>query len=135
LYGPKAFENLEEKAAVDKIRSGGYDAVITIVLLDKSKEEYYVPGSSHVRVLSVPPYSKRFWGYYSYRYVHVYTPGYYVTNTSYFWESNLYDLQSNDLVYSVQTKSFDPSGSESLAHEYGRLIVGDMVKKGFFAKP
>jgi hypothetical protein len=32
-------------------------------------------------------------------------------------------------VYSVQTQSFDPGSSESLGHEYGQLIVKDMVKK------
>jgi hypothetical protein len=32
------------------------------------------------------------------------------------------------LVYSVQTESFDPGSSESLGHEYGKLIVGNMVQ-------
>ncbi|HEY8894521.1 MAG TPA: hypothetical protein VIM79_06885, partial [Niastella sp.] len=61
-------------------------------------------------------------------YNRVYGPGYYVTNTKYFWESNLFDVASKELIYSVQTESFDPASSESLAHEYGKLIVKDMVK-------
>jgi hypothetical protein len=37
-------------------------------------------------------------------------------------------MDSKQLVYSVQTQSFDPSSSEILAHEYGKLIVSNMVK-------
>ncbi|HRI23791.1 MAG TPA: hypothetical protein PLZ45_03900 [Ferruginibacter sp.] len=131
-FGPKAFENMCEKDAVDKIRSNGADAVITIVLLDKSKEQYYVPAQRQVYPRSV--YYRRFGGYYTTVWERIYTPGYYVTDTRYFWESNLYDMNTRDLVYSVQTESFDPNSSESLGHEYGKLIVENMVKKNVLAK-
>lgn len=119
-YGPKAFEGLDEKAAFEKIKKNGADAVLTIVLLNKEKETKYVPGQWQV--------SNRFWGYYGYRYRRIYEPGYYVTDTQYFWESNLYDLSNQDLRYSAQTKSFSPASTESLGHEYGRLIVKNISK-------
>src|SRR6187402_2716169 len=37
-YGPKAFEGLNEEAAISKIKNNGVDGVLTIVLLDKEKE-------------------------------------------------------------------------------------------------
>ena len=43
-FNPKAFENMSEKQALDKLNNSGIDAVLTIVLLNKSKEGYYVPG-------------------------------------------------------------------------------------------
>jgi hypothetical protein len=61
-------------------------------------------------------------------YNRIYEPGYYVVDTKDFWESNLYDMPTQKLVYSVQTQSFDPGSSESLGHGYGQLIVKDMVK-------
>lgn len=131
-FGPKTFENMCEKDAVDKIRNGGVDAVITIVLLNKSKERYYVPAQRQNLPRAV--YYRRFGGYYTTIYDRIYTPGYYVTDTKYFWESNLYDMSSKDLMYSVQTESFDPTSSESLGHEYGKLIVEDMVKRGVLTK-
>jgi len=131
-FGPKAFENMCEKDAVDKIRSSGADAVITIVLLDKSKEQYYVPAQRQNLPRSV--YYRRFGGYYTTIYDRIYSPGYYVTDTKYFWESNLYDMTTKDLVYSVQTESFDPNSSESMGHEYGKLIVENMVKKNVLVK-
>ena len=38
-YGPKAFDNLTEKEALEKIKTSGANAVVTIVLLDKQKEK------------------------------------------------------------------------------------------------
>lgn len=119
-YGPKAFEGLDEKGALEKIKENGADAVLTIVLLNKEKETKYIPGQWNV--------SNRFWGYYGYRYRRIYEPGYYVTDTQYFWETNFYDLGNQDLLYSAQTKSFSPSSTEALGHEYGRLIVKNFDK-------
>lgn len=126
-YGPKEFEGMDEKTAITKIQNTGVDAIITIVLLDKSKERDYVSG--HVIYTPYVVYYNRFWNYYNTIYGRIYTPGYYVTNTEYFWESNLYDVASKQLIYSVQTKSFNPDNSESLAHQYGQLIINNMIKE------
>ncbi|QEC69191.1 hypothetical protein FRZ67_18430 [Panacibacter ginsenosidivorans] len=131
-YGPKEFDKMNEEGFVEQIKNTGTDAIMTIVLLDKSKERNYVP--NHIIYTPYAIYYDRFWGYYTTIYGRVYTPGYYVTNTEYFWESNLYDATTKHLVYSVQTKSFNPDNSESLAHEYGQLIVSDMVKKEVIGK-
>jgi hypothetical protein len=131
-FGPKAFDNMSEEAAIDKLKTSGVSAVLTIVLLDKQKERKYVPGS-----LIYSPYGfyyGRFWGYRSALYQRIYEPGYYVTDTKYFWESNFYDMSTQKLVYSVQTQSFDPASSESLGHEYGKVIVKDMQKLNILQK-
>ncbi len=118
-YGPKAFDKMEEVAAIEKLKNSGVDAVLTIVLLDKEKERQYIP----------PNYFNRFWEYSYSRYQRIYEPGYYVTSTRYYWESNFYEMGTQKLLYSVQTKSFDPANAESMGHEYGRMIVKNMVKK------
>lgn len=131
-YGPKAFDKMEEDAAIDKLKSSGVDAVVTIVLLDKKKESKYIAGNMYYSPYGY--YYNRFWGYRAVLYRRIYEPGYYVTDTRYFWESNLYDMSSQQLVYSAQTQSFDPSSSASLGHEYGKMIVQDMVKKNVLIK-
>jgi hypothetical protein len=123
---------MEEEAAIDKLKSSGVDAVITIVLLDKKKESKYVPGNMYYSPYGY--YYNRFWGYRGVLYRRIYEPGYYVTDTRYFWESNLYDMSTQQLLYSAQTQSFDPSSSASLGHEYGKMIVQDMVKKNVLIK-
>lgn len=127
-YGPFFLSGLQESEAINKIKGQGFDAVLTVVLLDKEKEKHYIPGR-----ITYTPYSmyyRRFWGYYSTVYDRVYEPGYYTENINYFWESNLYDLSDKSLIYSAQTKSFDPNNLERLADEYGKIISNDLFKKG-----
>ena len=127
-YGPKNFENLKEAEVLDKLSGLGVDAVVTIVLLDKDRERYYVPGKVFYSPYTI--YQRNFWGYYTTIYERIYTPGYYQVNTRYFWESNFYDLRNRNLLYAVHTESFDPDSMDALAHEYGLLIVNNMAKKG-----
>ena len=103
-FGPKAFEGLTEIEAVQSLRENGFDAVLTIVLLDKEKEKNYYHGYFYYTPFTY--YYGNFWGYRMMMYDRIYQPGYYVTTTRYFWESNFYDLRSKELLYSVQTKSF-----------------------------
>ena len=132
IYGPKAFEGMDEKTSIDTIKNRGAEAVLTIVLLDKTKERYYTPGRVYYSPYFI--YYNRFWGYYTTLYDRIYTPGYYTINTKYFWESNLYDLETRKLLYSIQTQSFDPSSADEAAKEYAKIIVDDMLKNKMLQK-
>lgn len=127
-YGSKYFEGLTEGMVLKRMDESGVDGIITIVMLDK-KSEFY--DNTH-RTLESPDilFQRRFWGYYSSMYDRIYEPGYYTEFTKYFWESNFYEMEYRELLYSVQTESFDPRSAESLAHEYGKIIVNDMAKRG-----
>lgn len=131
-YGPKAFYKMNEEEALGKIKDSGVDAVITIVLLDKQREKRYV--TTNIYYSPYGYYHNHFWGYSTSLYYRIYQPGYYVTENKYFWESNLYDMKTQRLVYSVQTQSFDPSSSESLGHEYGEMIIQNMVRNNVIKK-
>ena len=125
VFGSRAYKKLSEKEIVEQFKNSGVDAVITIVLLDKSKEEIYVPPG----IINNPAAFDHVDKYYSTVYDKVFSPGYYVTTTNYFWESNLFEVSADKLVYSARTKSFDPSSTEMLGHENGVVILKDMIKK------
>jgi len=119
-YSPEFFKGMNEKEAIAKLRENNVDGIVTIVLLSKNKEKVFVqPRSTEVPL---------FWNYYHEVYDRVYSKGYYTEKTKYFWESNLYDLNADQLLCSVESQSFDPSSTQQLAHEYGRLIVDKMKK-------
>lgn len=126
IYGAKAFSRLSSTEIVEQFNHSGVDAVVTIVLLKKEKETIYVPAG--VEFNPVNPFYQIDKYYFSI-FDKIYTPGYYTTTTKYFWESNLYEVKGDKLVYSVQSKSFDPSSTETLAHENGVSILKDMLKK------
>lgn len=128
VYKAKAYKKLTAAEIIDEFKSTGVDAVITIALLNKEKEEKYFPGGFYNQ-----PANKNMHDgldkYYSGIYERVFTPGYYISTTTYFWESSLFEVKDDKMVYSVQTRSFDPNTTEKLAHENGLKIIRDMVKK------
>jgi len=126
-YNPKSFENMTEEQALAKLKNSGVDAVMTIVLLDKTRERYYVPG--RVQYTPYRMYYNRFWGYSRTMYGRIYTEGYYTEDTKYFWETNLYALQDNELIYSAQSQSFDPASSAKMGEEHAVILTKDMLKK------
>lgn len=126
VYKTKAYKKLSAADIITEFKSTGIDAVITIALLNKEKEERFYPGG----FFNDP--AGNYSGldkYYSGIYDRVFTPGYYITTTRYFWESSLFEVSGNKIIYSAQTRSFDPVDTEMLAHENGLKIVKDMVKK------
>jgi hypothetical protein len=131
-YGPKAFNRLKEDEIADQLKNSGYDAVLTTVLLDKTKDQHYTPGN--VSYQPAGNYYNRFGRYYGTIYDKVYTPGYYTTSTNFFLESNLYDTNTGDLVYSVQSKAFDPESPSALSNDYAKTIIRDMKKNSVLNK-
>ncbi|ULQ57605.1 hypothetical protein KJS94_05250 [Flavihumibacter rivuli] len=126
-FGPKAFEGIKENEALQMLKDKGIEAVMTIILLDKTKERYYVPGNIYYSPYGI--YQRYWYPYYSTMYGRIYSPGYYATDTKYFWESNFYSFSAGTttLLYSAQSQSFDPSSVSTLGHEYGLAIINDMV--------
>ena len=131
-YGPNAFCEMTEKQAVDKLKNSGVDAIMTIVLVNKKIEKQFLPdtwpGNPN------PPFQRGFWDYYRAVRKQIFEPGYYFENTQYFWESNLYEMAGQSLLYSVQSQSFNPDSKEEMAHEYGQVIIKDMTRKNVIKK-
>lgn len=104
--------------------SDGYDAVITISLLDVNESTHYVPGSSYY----IPgSYYNRFGPYYYNNYYRVHEPGYYTKSVKVFLETNLYDLSDGALVWSAQSETVDPANPEKMADEYAIALVRELV--------
>lgn len=125
LYGIEAFKGKDEKEIIKQLEQDDIAAVLTIVLLNKQKEKYYAPKSMYD--LTDPYNDNDFSIYYNAIYTKIYQEGYYVNDTYYFWESNLFTMPDQKLEYSVQTQSFNPLNTTSLAHAYGKLIIQDML--------
>jgi hypothetical protein len=131
-YGPKSFRTMNEEQAVKMVNENGFDAVIVIALLDKKQERNYTPGYT-----SSTPYAvirNRWYGGYSVLYDRIYNPGYYTATTDYTLEASLYKTKGDKLVYSAQTKSFDPNSAGTLATEFSKTVVADMMDKGVISK-
>ncbi|MBL7745813.1 MAG: hypothetical protein JNM19_00175, partial [Chitinophagaceae bacterium] len=119
--------------AIAAINNSGFDAILTVVLLDKNKEKYYVPG----RITDYRNFDKygRFHQYYNLVSERIYSPGYYGEETKYIWENNFYDLTSRQMVYSARSRTFDIASKTTLAHTYGQLMANSLAEKNILIKP
>jgi hypothetical protein len=133
LFPPSLFRNeaVPREKMTSMMKSKGCDGVFTLTELDVRIEERYVPGTVHT---PLPPYRYRYYGsyhsYYTYRYNQVYRPGYISRETTYFFESNFYDLETEDLLWSVQTSAFEPNDVDSWFREYAKILIKQLKKDG-----
>ena len=126
-FGENGLKGLEQEQTYVQLCNKGIDAVITIALLDSKKEKYYVP--ARVKYYSNLYYYNRIWNYNTIQADIMAIKTSYEESTQFLWESIFFDLETLSPVYTVQTKTFDPVSLDAMSHEYGRLIIKDMLKK------
>jgi hypothetical protein len=127
LYGSNSFEAVKQDIISDSLKASKADGILTITLLDKKKEYYYI-----TRKVAESPdvfFDRRFWGYYGSVYDRIYVPAYYQETTRYFWEGNFFDMETKRLIYSSQTESFDEHSAENIVPDYGKIMIRDLLKK------
>ena len=107
-----------------KVKNLGCNLIFTINLIDKVSETRYVPGTAGFYG-PFPGYGLGFRGYYSYWYPFMTDPGYYVTDKTYFMEGNLFDADTETLLWSVQTKTTNPSSIET----FSTGLIDSMLRK------
>ncbi|MFZ4633140.1 MAG: hypothetical protein ACOYNO_02925 [Saprospiraceae bacterium] len=117
-----------------KIAEANCDAIFTTALIDQKSETRYVPGSTMYAPYPNYGYYGNFYGYYNYSYPTFYDPGYITTDKTFFLESNLYDAKAGDLVFSVQSETYNPSNLEGFSRDYTILMLEEMKKKGIIKK-
>lgn len=133
---PPGFKATPEKKeqVVSQIREGGSNAILTIALLDQTSETRHVAGTTTYSPMSYGGYYGRFYGYYSYYNPVMYDPGYYTTDKKYYIEMNLYDVETEQLVWSAQSETTNPSTIETFSSSFSNMVVNQLIKDGIINK-
>lgn len=134
-FSPDFYQQQPSKdQLLSKIKQSGADAILTVSLINKESETRYVPGSTPYSPFPVYRWYGGFYTYYNYWYPRVYDPGYYVTDKTYFLETNLYDADSDKLIWSAQSETLNPGGIDNFVKEYPKKLVAQMVSDGLLKK-
>ena len=127
MFAEKNAEEVRQHAR-ERINKFGFDAILIIALLDQESETRYNQGSTFS--FAVPAYQYNYYGYYQYAYATISTPGYYTTKTTYFLESNLYDVETEGLIWTGQTKTSKNSSSiHKDSQVFASIITQEIVKQ------
>ncbi|MEM9671099.1 MAG: hypothetical protein ACFB15_19180 [Cyclobacteriaceae bacterium] len=131
LFTPSETNDVEKNRdmMLEKIRQNGSDAILTVALLDEKSETRYVPGAATYAPTVRYGFYGGFYNYYDYRYPMVYDPGYYTQDKTYFLESNLYDAETEELLWTAQSRTYNPANLDKFAEEFARVIVSRLQKE------
>jgi len=121
-------ESQNKDLVMKTVRDLHADAIFTVTLVDKTSETRYVPGSGPYMPYPAFGWYGNFWSYYSHWYPITYNPGYYTTDKMYYLESNLYDVSSEQLLWSVQSETINPSSLDDFSKSYTKALVKALKK-------
>jgi len=130
-FSPDFYQKLpSEQQMISKIKGSGANLILTVSLINKESETRYVPGAG-----GYSPYSRfgwygGFYSYYSFWGPRFYDPGYYVTDKTYFLETNLYDLSTRKLIWSAQSETVNPGSLDNFVDTYPKVLMAQLMKDG-----
>jgi len=125
-------EDFTREQMAEAIKRTGCDAVFVIAVLDVMAVESYQPGRAYYP-MSYGMYGS-YYGYYNYYSPMVYSPGYYTTDKTYYIETNFYDLEQDQLLWSIQSEAYNPSSLDSWFDRYSYDLLNELKKEGLIEK-
>jgi hypothetical protein len=128
-FPPKfSHDSIPKEEIMKKVKQKGSQSILTISILKKATESRYVSGvySPGMRW----GYYNNFWGYYSYWYPYVYSPDYYVNEEVYYLETNLYDIGSEELMWSAQSQTYSMDHLKTFSKEFSKAVVSKLNEDG-----
>jgi hypothetical protein len=109
----------------------GSDIIMLVAIKDVKEETRYVPGSA----TSYSPYGYGgYYGHYGGGMAYNYSPGYYTTDKIIYLETNLYNLATDELVWSAQSKTTNPADFSSFSREYIYAVLAQLKKDGMLTE-
>jgi hypothetical protein len=137
LIKKAGFEGEKRKEIIkQKVTQHNIDALLIITLFDSKREQRYVQGSGPtVGVgVGVPVYGYPYSAYFGYAWDVTSTPGYYEDTSTFMFESNLYDIASEKLLWSGQTKTDMNYSLEQEINGFCKIVTSRLVADGQPAK-
>ena len=125
-------ENFTREDMAEAIKRTGCDAVFMISVLAVLSVESYQPGRAYYP-MNYGMYGS-YYGYYNHYYPQVYSPGYYSSDKTYYIESNFYDLESDQLLWSIQSEAYNPSSLDSWFDRYSYDLLNELKSEGLITK-
>jgi hypothetical protein len=120
--------NSTREELIQKIRAAGCDAAFTVVLYDVKTDESYQPATAYYPVEHT--FYDSYHRYAVYYFDYVEEPGYTITDRTFYFETNFYDIASGEMLSSIQSDAFNPSDIKSLMKGYSKLMISQLKKEG-----
>ncbi|MBE9567186.1 MAG: hypothetical protein IMF14_00725 [Proteobacteria bacterium] len=129
----KSGEDIERDTVTAAIKGLGVDGVIVTHMVAVDEETIYRPSMDYQ-----PMYGGGYYGgmysYYPHVNTYVTSPGYYTTHETYTIETNLYDVETEELVWSARSRTFSPESVDEVIVDLTKLLISDLKDKKLIQK-
>ncbi len=129
-YLDENFNRKDEQALRSRIKKDGFDAAITMRLIDVDKEKVYTPQQYYM----YPMYYNDFITYYYRNWMYYNIPGNYTITKKFIIETIIYSIKDDKIIWSGITETYDPKGVKRLTNEIARALRNKMQQEGFIEK-
>ena len=120
-----------------KLKDLDCETIFTVALIDATSDTKYVSGATMYTPYAYGSYGGYggygaygpyggFGGYYGYAVSTMSTPGYYKTDNKYFLEAKMFDLKTEELLFSIQTKAENPKAIKESSKEYTQTLMDEI---------
>jgi len=134
----KSDQKIERNTVVKAIEGMEIDGVIITHMTAVDEETIYRPGMGYSAVgyggYGYGGYGGGMYGYYPHVNSYVHSPGYYTTHETYTLETNLYDVVTEELVWSARTRTFSPESVDEVIVDLTKLLIKDLEEKNLIKK-
>jgi len=118
----KSHKEIIKAAAIKR----GVEAILVTHLVAVEEKEVYHPPTYEL----APQYYHGFDDYYPVIFDNVYTPGYYSQHKYISLESNLYDINTEKLIWSASSKTTDPESVNEIIESLCKEVMKSLRKNG-----
>ncbi len=135
----KSNEKIDRDSVSKAIKGLDIDGVIVTHMVAIDEETVYRPSTGYMYGGAYGGYYRggHYGGLYSY-YPHVnsyvHNPGYYTTHETYTLETSLYDVASEELVWTARSRTFSPGSIDEIIVDLTKLLIKDLSDKSLIKK-
>ncbi len=135
----KSNEKIDRDTVSKAIKGLDIDGVIVTHMVAIDEETVYRPSTGYMYGGAYGGYYRggHYGGLYSY-YPHVnsyvHNPGYYTTHETYTLETSLYDVASEELVWTARSRTFSPESVDDVIVDLTKLLIKDLADKKLIKK-
>jgi hypothetical protein len=126
MFSAQEVQNAGDNEAADrrKIQAAGIDAAVTMRMVNSQEKLTYSPGMTY------PSYYGGYYGMYGYGWGAAYSPGYMRSDTIVSVETNLYDVEGDELLWAGVTETFNPDDVAKMVNEIADTVVDNLRQRG-----
>lgn len=130
----KSNQKIDRDTVAKAIKGLNIDGVLVTHMVAVDEETVYRPSTGYAYGGAYGGYyrSGYYGGMYTY-YPHVYgyvnDPGYYTTHETYTLETSLYDVATEELVWTARTRTFSPESVDEVIVDLTKLLIKDLSDK------